>query len=563
MRASMAVPSIFAPIKIDSLLLVDGGVLRNIAISELKNMGADIIIGSYTGFHRYKEEEFLSAVGILKQIAFLQSVIDYNEEKKNINLIIEPNVKDYPSTVFSNSDSIIQRGYKAALPFKPYFKKLADSLNRLGPQKKPEFILDRQYYAFDKIEVTGNINNPDEQILGVLDIKPGEQVDKYLLSEKIELLYGKTWFDKVKYRIEPHNDSLILIIECQEKDKAIVYGSVHYDNALKAGIILNMSLKNILSAKSSFDFDSFIGQFYRFRVNYTQYIDRNQEVGLSLIFNTDKTVIPIMELRALKGEYLSRTLNTELNLNKMTGLNRMVSLSASLENLSLIPDFISEDNLERVTFNSYSIGYQYQTNNIDTKYFPNKGTVSQIGISTTKLLSGSIKTAFSEKRYTREIPEDFQFSRAYRINAGIKHYFSPAGKLTFSFSSNLLYTYSADTALSQNNFSYLGGFDNVTKRSIAMTGFHSNEIPVEKVASAGFAADIEFSKDLHLEFMADFAAAVEAGMGDEIAYLGGYGLGLGYRSLIGPLRIGIMHGLSSSERYFDGVKGYISIGFCF
>jgi len=37
-RASSSVPSIFTPIKIDSLLLLDGGLIRNFAASEVKEM---------------------------------------------------------------------------------------------------------------------------------------------------------------------------------------------------------------------------------------------------------------------------------------------------------------------------------------------------------------------------------------------------------------------------------------------------------------------------------------------------------------------------------------------
>lgn len=96
-----------------------------------------------------------------------------------------------------------------------------------------------------------------------------------------------------------------------------------------------------------------------------------------------------------------------------------------------------------------------------------------------------------------------------------------------------------------------------------MTGFLSNEIPVESFASFEIDADIEFSRDLHLEFMTDIGAAQEPDRDKNLTYLGGFGLGLGYMSIIGPLRIGLMHGLSSRERYFNGFKGYISIGFCF
>jgi outer membrane translocation and assembly module TamA len=45
--------------------------------------------------------------------------------------------------------------------------------------------------------------------------------------------------------------------------------------------------------------------------------------------------------------------------------------------------------------------------------------------------------------------------------------------------------------------------------------------------------------------------------------LGGFGIGIGYMSVIGPLKAGLMYGSGNAERYFQPVKGYISIGFSF
>jgi outer membrane translocation and assembly module TamA len=45
--------------------------------------------------------------------------------------------------------------------------------------------------------------------------------------------------------------------------------------------------------------------------------------------------------------------------------------------------------------------------------------------------------------------------------------------------------------------------------------------------------------------------------------INGYGIGLGYQSLIGPIKIGIEHGNYSRERFFKKTKGYISIGYNF
>jgi NTE family protein len=73
-RASIAIPTVFTPIRIDSALLVDGGVVHNYAATELRDMGADVVIGSYTGFKRYSEKDLESAYGILKQIGFPSSL---------------------------------------------------------------------------------------------------------------------------------------------------------------------------------------------------------------------------------------------------------------------------------------------------------------------------------------------------------------------------------------------------------------------------------------------------------------------------------------------------------
>jgi len=257
-RASSSVPSIFTPLKIDSLILLDGGLTRNFPASEVREMGAEIIIGSYTGFPPFNEDELQSVQGIMKQIAFSRGLDDFEKQKNLVDLLIKPEVGEFPRNGFENVDSIFQKGYEAAIPFKDYFRKLADSLNRFGAQKPIEDILDKQSYTFDAIEIEGNKIYSDLQILGVLDIDPEEKIDKYQLTDKIELLYGNAWFEKVKYRIVPRNDSLILVIDCIEKPQAMFYASAHYDNSLLFGLILETSVKNLLTQRSVINVNSLV-----------------------------------------------------------------------------------------------------------------------------------------------------------------------------------------------------------------------------------------------------------------------------------------------------------------
>ncbi len=49
MRASMSIPSVFTPVEIDDHLLVDGMLVRNFPVEEVRALGADIIIGVDVG----------------------------------------------------------------------------------------------------------------------------------------------------------------------------------------------------------------------------------------------------------------------------------------------------------------------------------------------------------------------------------------------------------------------------------------------------------------------------------------------------------------------------------
>jgi len=562
-RASMAVPSIFTPLKIDTAILIDGGFVRNIAVSELKEMGADIVIGSYAGFHRYNEDELQSVTGVMKQVSFYNSINDYTEQKKLIDYLIEPKVKDLSSTVFTNVDTIIQRGYAAALPFREIFRKLADSLDLLGKQDTLESLLYKNSYTFNHIEINGNDVITDDQILGVLDIRTGEKINRNMLSDKIDLLYGRSWFDKVKYRIVPGNDSLKLIIDCIEKPQGLLYGSVHYDNALKAGLILNLSVKNLLTPRSAIYIDSYIGEFYRFRFNYTQFIDRNQKIGLSASFNTDNTLIPVMEIQDEKGTWINRDFNTGLNFNIRNGLNHLMSIIAIYENMNLIPDFISTGNLERVSYNHLTFNLLNQFNTLDVKHFPNKGTNLHVLINTSKLLSGKIRTDSDKESFEEENPGDFLFSRSYSFTGNLRQYFSSGKKFSFEVGGDILLTYTSDPETSPQNYYYAGGVKSLFSKSIPLTGFHPCEIPVEEYAAVRFDTDFEFYDKLHLKLMTNVALAREPGQNNDLSMLGGYGLGIGYMSIIGPMEVGFMHGMSNTTRYYNSVKGYISIGFNF
>ncbi len=562
-RASIAIPSIFTPVRIDSLLLVDGGVVHNYAATELRDMGADIVIGSYVGFRRYSEKDLGSAYGILKQVGFLTSLADYGEEKRKTDIMIEPDMQDFSTMEFNQIDTIIEAGYKAALPFKEKFKHLADSLNSIGPQPPITPLPEIKYHVFDRIEVTGNSNTSDEEIIGVLDIDPGQKISRDLLAKKIELLFGKAWFEKVKYKIIPRNDSLILQIDCIERPKAMIYGSLHYDLALGAGALLGFSVRDLLTPRSVIYAESFIGQYYRIRLGTIQFIDRSQKFGLEASFYMDNTRFPLIELRGETGPMLSQNFIAGLSVSRRMSLNHFMNLAATLENQNLITDYISASHIKRLSYDYLKLSYSYQANTLDTKHFPDEGIIYNISASLSKLVWGVIKTDTLRTNYNNDVQGDFSFHPNYTMRGWFKTYWSPSPKLTWNFGGEALFLTDADTVSAQNGFFLLGGIVPTTERSVSAIGFYDNQITVKSLAGLRFGADIEVLKDFHIIADANLFAIQEIDQGKGFSLIGGYGLGIGYMTMAGPIRLGIMHGIYNREVFYKPVKPYVSIGFTF
>lgn len=560
-RASFTVPSIFTAHELDTLLLLDGGLIRNFDASEARKMGADILIGSYVGFEKSNVDKLQTMPGIIEQIAMFRSLEDFNEEKKLVSILIEPDPDRFSVTDFNNVDSLVNEGYVTALPFKDKFKKLADSLNAFGKQPDIPYLLDKNSYTFDKIEVKGNKFYSEDQIKGVLDINAGEVVNRDYLTERIELLYGKAWFDKVKYRIIPRNDSLVLAIECSEQPRAMLFGSVHYDNSLQSGLILGFTMKNMPVPRSVIDFNSFLGKYYRIKGNYLQYLGRNQKFGLAVNYLIDNTLYPWLEHNSETGNTFSRNQSINASFNNYIGLNNIITLSGTYSETNLKPDFISNQNITNYSYDYWSSDFAFSRNTLNNKHFPDKGIIINIS-------GGISKLRYASQYYNKlELPlsynPDYEPESFYTFRAGIRQYFSNGKKTTFSIGFETLYLTKTDTLSSENNFFLLGGIQSDNWRSIPMTGFNPNELKVRRMSILRTETDIEFIRDLHLNLMADISAVEDNNYPYELVVMSGFGLGLGYNSIIGPVKAGVMYGMTPGITHFNNLKGYLSIGYNF
>jgi NTE family protein len=114
MRATMSLPGVFTPVKLDRMVLVDGGVLENIPVDAVRDMGAKMVIAVAFETPKVKSDQFKSLPDVMRQTISL--VIAKNEQRSlsNADLVITVDTKRFASTDYQRWSEIIEAGYEAA-----------------------------------------------------------------------------------------------------------------------------------------------------------------------------------------------------------------------------------------------------------------------------------------------------------------------------------------------------------------------------------------------------------------------------------------------------------------
>lgn len=116
MRASMAIPGVFSPVKKGDKVLVDGGLVNNYPVDVARKMGADIVIGSDLDGGGRKADEVNTVFDVIGQTLEMVCGNKHEENLANTDLHIKVDVSGYSSASFNTKDidSLMVRGEVAA-----------------------------------------------------------------------------------------------------------------------------------------------------------------------------------------------------------------------------------------------------------------------------------------------------------------------------------------------------------------------------------------------------------------------------------------------------------------
>ncbi|MGX8697117.1 MAG: patatin-like phospholipase family protein, partial [Prevotella sp.] len=117
MRASMAIPAAFSPVRIGDKVLVDGGLKNNYPADIAREMGAEVIIGVTVQGAPKVAEDMSGTMSILSQIIDVNCKNKYDENLAITDLHLQVDTKGYGSASFSPAaiDTLIRRGEELAM----------------------------------------------------------------------------------------------------------------------------------------------------------------------------------------------------------------------------------------------------------------------------------------------------------------------------------------------------------------------------------------------------------------------------------------------------------------
>lgn len=337
-RASMAIPGVFAPVRIGDMVLIDGGLLNNFPVDICKEMGADIIIGVRVSYTLDNDPNSLNSLPEL--LGQLMAVVTKGDSQRHIemcDIFIEPDISGFGAMSFDKKSiaTLVNNGYKAADSQREKLislKKYIDSFN--GPEK-PKFqaprarMLDNDTLNISDVSITGVNEKDGEWLLKKARLLKKKRMTGKEINDAIDIIYGTNSFSKVSYMMDwdEESDSYHIKINLT---KAVPHNfgfGFRFDSQEAAAILLHLGLNEQKMTGVKFDVStrlsynpwatvrlSFVPRVIpRFNLSYS--FQKSEANYNDMGYSYSNVSFLKQTVKAYFSEYHSRFISTELGLD--------------------------------------------------------------------------------------------------------------------------------------------------------------------------------------------------------------------------------------------------------
>ncbi|MEO8239309.1 MAG: patatin-like phospholipase family protein [Flavobacterium sp.] len=529
MIASAAFPSLFSPVEVDGKLLVDGGVVNNYPIKEVRNLGADIIIGVDVQDDLQTRKNLKNATRILVQITNLQSIEKMKKKIEDTNIYIKPDIRDFGVISFDRGSEIVRRGEDAAFGVYEQIKALADEQKFY---KKPKLEIGSDTLQINKINNTKLENYTKEYITSKLRFKPDSKICYEDLRQGINNIDATQNFSAISYSLEPNDGKDDLNLDLKENPtQTYLKLGLHYDGLYKSAVLLNLTRKKTFLKNDNTSLDIILGDNFRYDFNY--YVEN----GFNISFGFNSRLNQF-------NRNVTESINTQAPENPSINLINVDFLDITNQayfQTIFVQKFLMGGGLEHkflkiksptignsdptIDLSNYFSAFGYiKYDSFDNKSFPRRGWY----------LSGDVQTYLASSDYTN------QFNPFSTAKAEIGLVRTVFNKATIKFQTDAGLTFGNESV---PFFDYiLGGYGyNKINNFNYFYGYDFLSIAGDSYIKSAITFDYEILKKNHLNFSANYA-----NLGDDlfstVDWIGipkysGYAVGYGLETIIGPIEI--------------------------
>jgi NTE family protein len=218
LRATMAMPGIFAPVEIGKRVLVDGGLVNNIPSDLLRQLGADVVIAVNAGSPLLGGEHLQTLPGILEQVIGVATVDAERQGLALATIVITPDLGEYRQFDFGAREKIIELGYKSAESMteklKPFsLDESAWNQHLAGRRAKRRVAVPTPA----EIEVLGVDAASAPRIVAQLEDQVGRPIDPSRMDRALNDIRGGGLEESLGYEVVESNNTAKLRIRAREK----------------------------------------------------------------------------------------------------------------------------------------------------------------------------------------------------------------------------------------------------------------------------------------------------------------------------------------------------------
>jgi NTE family protein len=225
-RASLAVPGVFAPIRVNGHLVVDGGLVRNLPVDIARAMGAEVIIAVNVGTPLSGESELTSAVGVAQQMFNILTEQNVQRSLKELgpnDILISPDLTGVGFLNFTQNQHAIDAGERAARHFSEQLKRFAVSPEQYAAFEEARVASAHAVgvtRAITKLEVKGTKHASAEGLKGHVGLQEGDVVSPMQIRRAAASLYGRGDFSRVEVDVRDQDDQREVTIKPTEAEWA-------------------------------------------------------------------------------------------------------------------------------------------------------------------------------------------------------------------------------------------------------------------------------------------------------------------------------------------------------